>query len=393
MIDVKQEVKKIESEIIEWRHQLHMIPELHTELPKTTAFIKARLDEMGLTYKTYTNNGISVVIEGAEDGPVIGFRADMDALPVKEETGLPFASTNENMHACGHDAHAAMLLGAAKVLSQHKDKIKGKVVLIWQPAEETSGGSADMIAEGCLADPKVDRFISVHVGNLFKDVPSGYLGVRHGPLMAACSSFNVKIIGKGGHGGRPHECVDPILISCEIIQSLQKLVAREVAATHSAVVTVGLIHSGTLVNIVPDEATFGGTVRCFQPEDVDLLEERIKQVVTGIAEANRAKAEIEYIRYYPATINNNEVTDFLAETAAKIIGRDKVVEIEYPSTGTEDVAYYINEVPGSFGILGSIQAYEDGVVYPHHNSKMMLDESVFWIGSALFVQAALDFCK
>ena len=393
MIDVKQEVKKIESEIIEWRHQLHMIPELHTELPKTTAFIKARLEEFGLTYKTYSNNGISVVIEGAEDGPVIGFRADMDALPVKEETGLPFASTNENMHACGHDAHAAMLLGAAKVLKQHKGQLKGKVVLIWQPAEETSGGSKDMIDEGCLSDPKVDRFISVHIGNLFKDVPTGYFGVRHGPLMAACSSFNVKIIGKGGHGGRPHECVDPILISCEIIQSLQKLVSREIKATHSAVITVGLIHAGSIVNVVPGEATFGGTVRCFQPEDVDQLETRIKQVVNGIAEANRAKAEIEYIRYYPATINNNEVTDFLAETAAKIVGPDKVVEIAEPSTGTEDVAYYINEVPGSFGILGSVQAYEDGVCYPHHNSKMMLDESVFWIGSALFVQAALDFCK
>ena len=393
MIDVKQEVKKIESEIIEWRHQLHMIPEIHTELPQTTAFIKARLEEIGLTYKTYTNNGISAVIEGAEDGPVIGFRADMDALPVKEETGLPFASTNDYMHACGHDAHAAMLLGAAKVLSQHKDQIKGKVVMIWQPAEETSGGSKQMIEEGCLADPKVDRFISMHIGNLFKDVPTGCFGVRKGPLMAACSSFNVKIKGKGGHGARPHECIDPIVITCDIIQSLQKLVSREISPTRSAVVTVGMLHAGSIVNVIPSEATFGGTVRCFQPEDAEHLERRIKELITHTALANQAEAEIEYIRYYPGTINNVEVTEYLAECAAKIIGPENVVEIADPSTGTEDVAYYINEVPGSFGILGSMQPFEDGIVYPHHNSKMMLDESVFWIGSAVFVQAALDFCK
>ncbi|MBQ1229244.1 MAG: amidohydrolase [Firmicutes bacterium] len=393
MFNITQEVKKIESEIISWRRQLHMIPELHTELPKTTAFIKARLDEMGLTYKTYTNNGITTVIEGSENGPVIAFRADMDALPVKEETDLPFASTNENMHACGHDAHAAMLLGAAKVLSENRDQFKGKVVMIWQPAEETSGGAKDMIEEGCLANPEVDRFISMHIGSLFKEVTSGKFGVKRGPMCAACAAFYVKIKGKGGHGARPHECIDPLLISCEIVQSLQKLVSREISPAHSAVVTVGTLHAGTIVNIIPDEATFGGTVRCYSPENVELLEKRIKEIVSGTAAANRAVAEIEYIRYYPATINDFTVTDYLAECAAKIIGKENVFFLEEPLAGTEDVAFYINEVPGTYGILGSALPHTDGQIYPLHNSKMVLDESVFWIGSAIFVQAAVDFCR
>ena len=392
MFDIKQEVKKIESEIIEWRRALHQIPELHDELPQTTSFIRAQLDEMGIKYKIYSNMGISAVIEGNESGPVIGFRADMDALPIEEETDLPFASSNGNMHACGHDAHVAMLLGAAKVLSEHRAQFNGKVVLNFQPAEETSGGAKQMIEEGCLAEPKVDRFISFHTGNLFADVKSGCFGIKKGPMFASVSTFYVKIEGIGGHGARPHECIDPVLISCEIIQALQKLVSRETSPTHSAVITVGTFHAGTVANAIPKEAKFGGTVRTHSQEDADRLEQRIKETVMLTAQASRASAEVEYIRYYPPTVNNGEVTDFLAECAGKILGKENVIEVE-PTTGTEDVAYYINEVPGSYGVLGSQKSHDDGKLYPHHNSKFHLDESVFWIGSAIFVQCALDFCK
>lgn len=392
MFDIKQEVKKIEGEIIEWRRTLHQIPELHDELPQTTAFVRSRLEEMGLTYKTYSNTGISAVIEGSRPGPVIAFRADMDALPIAEETGLPFASSNGNMHACGHDAHVAMLLGAAKALSEHREHFAGKVVLIFQPAEETSGGAKQMIEEGCLSDPKVDRFISFHTGNLFADVKSGCFGIKKGPMFASVSTFYATIKGIGGHGARPHECVDPILISCEIVQALQKLVSRETSPMHSAVITVGMFHAGAVANTIPEEAKIGGTVRTLTPEDTDRLEERIKETISLIAHANRGSAEIEYIRYYPSTVNNVEVTDFLAESAAKIVGKENIVEVE-PTTGTEDVAYYINEVPGSYGILDSVKEHDDGELYPHHNSKFHLDESVFWMGSAVFVQCVMDFCK
>lgn len=394
MLDVKSEAKKIEDEIINLRRQFHMIPELHTELPLTTHIIKQYLNKLGLEYRTYSNGGITAVIEGNNDGPTIAFRSDMDALPVKEETGLDFSSKHEGkMHACGHDAHIAMLLGAAKILAENKNEIDGKVVLIFQPAEETTGGAEKMINEGCLSSPKVDRFISMHVGNLFPKVTTGKFGVRKGSMMAAVASFNVTVKGVGGHGARPHECIDPILISCEIIQSIQKIVSREIDPIHGAVITVGMINGGSIVNVIPEEVSFGGTVRTLTLEDSDYIEKRLKKLIVSIAEGNGAEAEVDYIKYYPPTINDSEVTDFLENCAQKIVGKENIVIIDEPETGTEDVAYYINNVPGSFGILGSSKAHSDGNIYPHHNSKFCLDESVFWIGTAVFVQCAMDFCR
>ncbi len=393
MIDAKVEAKAIEQDIIKWRRDLHKVPEIDTQLPQTTDYIKKRLSEIGLKYKTYSNMGISVVIKGSKPGPTIGFRADMDALPVVEETGLSFASKNGNMHACGHDAHAAMLLGAAKILFENRDELAGNVVLIFQPAEETTGGAKKMIEEGCLEDPKVDKFISMHIGSLFPEVGNGVFGVRKGATMASVASFYVKVKGKGGHGARPHECVDPILISAEIIQSLQKLVSREINPVHGAVVTVGMLNAGTIINVIPSEATMGGTIRSFDPKDADILEKRVKEMIPAIARANGGDAEVQYERFYPSTVNDEEVTDFLASCAEKVLGKENVVEISEPSTGTEDVAFYLNSVPGSFGILGSWKCHDDNVFYPHHSSKFHLDESVFWIGTAVFVQCALDFCK
>ena len=392
-LDVKQEVKKIEEEIINRRRDLHKIPELGDEVPLTTKYINDVLSQMGLTVKKYSNSGLSTVIEGKNLGPTIAFRADIDALPIKEETGLPFAAKNGMMHACGHDAHTAMLLGTAKVLSEHRNDLYGNVVLIFQPAEETTGGAETMIKEGCLMSPKADCFFSLHIGSLFHSVGNGCIGVKKGSLMASVSSFNVKIKGVGGHGAHPDKCVDPILISCEIIQSLQKLVSREINPIHGAVVTVGMIHGGNIVNVIPDEVSFGGTVRALTKEDAAHLEKRITQMIPAIASANGGKADVSYKSYYPPTFNDGEMTDFLEACATKIVGPQNVVHITEPSTGTEDVAYYINEVPGSFGMLGSWKAHDDGKFYPHHNSKFHLDESTFWIGSALFVQCALDFCK
>lgn len=393
IMNVREEVKEIEHEIISWRRSLHQIPELDKGLYKTTDFVKLRLDEMEIPYRSYSNMGISAVIEGVAPGPVIGFRADMDALPIKEETNLPFASSNGNMHACGHDAHTAMLLGAAKVLADNKSHFAGKVVLIFQPAEETFGGAQQMIEEGCLEEPKVDRLISLHIGTIFPEVANSKFGVKKGALLASTAAFNATVRGVGGHGASPHECVDPILIACEIIQSLQKLVSRVADPTHSIVLSIGMFHAGTTVNIIPGEAVFGGTVRTLDPKDADMMENRICEMITQIAKANGTTAEIDYHRYYPAIINNKDVTDFLARCTEKVIGRENVIEISAARMGTEDASYYLNAVPGSYGILGSVKAHDDGVCYPHHNSKFHLDESTFWIGSAVFVQCALDFCK
>ena len=298
MLDLKKEVLQNEELIIRWRRNLHSILELFEDLPQTEKIICDRLAEMGLCCRRYSNGGISAVIEGIKPGKTIAFRADMDALPIKEETGFPFASTNGAMYACGHDAHVAMLLGAAKILSEHKDAFCSKVVLLFQPAEEIFGGVKVMVEEGCLADLMVDRFISFHIGGLFKDVPNGCIGVRKGPMMASVGAFYVTVHGVGGHGAKPHECVDPILISCEMIQSLQKLVSRELNPVHGAVVTVGRISGGTLVSVIPNECTFEGTIRTLSQEAAEYVKERIAAMLPRIAEANRATVDIRYISSY-----------------------------------------------------------------------------------------------
>lgn len=386
-MDINSEVKKIEDNIIEWRRELHKIPEYDFNLYKTSEFIKRKLDEFGVEYRTAAKTGIIATIYGKESGPTIGLRADMDALPIKEETDLPFKSTNEGyMHACGHDAHVAMLLGVAKILSENKGNLVGNIRLIFQPAEETTGGAKIMIEEGCLDNPKVDYIIGAHVGTLFKEVGNGQVGFRNGGMMAAVDSFSIKVKGKGGHGALPHLCVDPIVISSEIITSMQKIVGREINPTHPVVITTGMIHGGTDVNIIPEEVTFKGTIRTLYKEDRALVEDRIKRIAHETTSANRTSASVEYNNYYPAVINNENVTNKVRESAKKIISTQDIVEIKEPAMTAEDMSYYLNEVPGTFFILGSSKKADDGNIYPHHHPKFDIDESVLWIGTATFIQ-------
>ena len=229
-MDIDRYVNDIKHEIINWRRELHTIPEIDFDLFKTSQYIKNELDEMGIPYvNMMAKVGICAIINGCTDGPTIALRSDMDGLPIKEETGLSFASENGYMHACGHDAHMAMLLGAAKILSKNKDKLTGNVKLFFQPAEENEGGAKPMINEGCLDNPKVDAIFGLHVGDFFKEVGHGMVGVHHSTAMASVDKFIVKVIGKGGHGGSPHNCCDPIVATCEIISSLQRIVSREIS--------------------------------------------------------------------------------------------------------------------------------------------------------------------
>lgn len=393
MFDPKTEAKKREQTIIERRRALHRIPETHTDLPQTTAFIKNALQAMGLAYTEYSNGGLRAVLKGGKPGRTIALRADMDALPVKEETGLPFASENGNMHACGHDAHVSMLLAAAEALMEHREELAGNVIFLFQPAEETTGGAKTMVEEGCLKDPDADCFFCLHIGSILGGVPNGCFGYRKGPLFAGASTYDVTIKGKGGHGGRPNECVDPVLIACEIVQSLQKIVSRELPPVHGNVITVGQIHGGSSYNIVPDEVTFAGTVRTIYPEDTEYMEKRIPQLIRDIAKANRAEAEIDYHITYPPVVNDPAMTDFFTESARKVLGPDKIVEIPEPTTGAEDATFYLLAVPGCYGMLGSLKPHEDGIVYPHHNARFDIDESTMWLGTALFLQAVLDVCS
>ena len=393
MFNVKEEAKILEQEIIHWRRELHQIPEIGSDLPKTTLFIRNELDKQKLDYETYSNMGIRVVIDSGHPGPVFALRADMDALPITEETGLPFAATGGCMHACGHDAHVAILLGTLKLLNNNMDEWIGNVIGLFQPAEETTGGAKQMIEEGCFENPKPDIVINLHIGNIFKNVGNGQIGIRKGSMMASVDAFEVNVKGVGGHGGRPHQCVDTLLIACEMVQAIQKIVSREISPLHAAVITVGKIQGSPVPNIIPEQTQFCGTIRVFNPDDRDHIERRLKEMLPLIAQANRATAEINFNRYYPPTVNNSQVVDFLMRTAAKIVGAENVIEIPEASTGTEDFAYYLLEVPGAFGTLGSVCANADGVVYPHHNPRFELDEKVFATGVAVYAQCVIDFCQ
>jgi amidohydrolase len=391
ILEIVKEVKRIENDIINWRRELHKIPEYSFELQKTSKYIREKLEEFDIEYRIAAKTGIIATIYGRNDGPTIGIRADMDALPIKEETNLPYKSEHSGfMHACGHDAHVAILLGAARILSENKDNLKGNVRLIFQPAEETTGGAKLMIEEGCLENPKVDYIIGLHIGTMFKEVGNGQIGVKKGGLMASVDSFTIKVSGKGGHGALPHLCIDPILIAAEMITSLQKIVSREINPVHSAVITTGMISGGTDFNIIPEEVMFKGTIRTLDKVDRDFIGNRIQEIVNQIALANRARAAVDYKRYYPVLINDEHITKELINSANKIVKAENVVEIQSPSMAAEDVSFYLNEIPGTFFILGSTNVSNGGIDYPHHNAKFDINENVLWIGTAIFIQFIID---
>lgn len=391
MFDIKKEVKKIEEDIISWRRDLHQIPELGLELPQTTKYIRDRLDEMGIEYKLLVNgNGIVGLIKGNGEGKTIAIRADTDALPIQEETGLPFASTNGRMHACGHDGHAAMLLGVAKVLNNNRDKFKGNVKLLFQPGEEYPGGAKPMIEEGALENPKVDAIIGLHAGRLSEDVSKGKIGICYDNMMASMDRVLIKIKGKGGHGAYPQISIDPIVIAAEVVTALQNIISRETSAVEPAVLSICRITGGFNQNIIPDEVELEGTIRTIDNETRKRIDNRIEEIVKGVVSAHRGDYEYIYDYKYPPLINDPDFTAKFIESAKKIIPEEDIVELKDPLMGGEDMAYFLEEVPGTFFFLSNLKEI-DGKVYGHHTSKFALDEGEFWKGTSLFIQTALDF--
>lgn len=393
MFDVLNEVKKIENKIISWRRDLHQIPELGLDLPKTTEYIRKVLDEMGIEYHTLVNgNAIVGLIRGREDGKTIALRADTDALPIKEETGLEFASTNGCMHACGHDGHTAMLLGAAKILNENRHLFKGNVKLLFQPGEEYPGGALPMIEEGALENPKVEAVMGLHNGSIYKDIPNGKIGVCYGPMMASMDRILIKVKGKGSHGAYPELSVDPIAIAAELITALQTIVSRETKAVEPAVLSICRIQGGFNQNIIPDEVELEGTVRTLNNDTRKRIARRIEEITKGITTGMRADYEVQYDFKYPPLINSEEFTKFFVESAKKIIPEEDIIEMKEPVMGGEDMAYFLENAPGTFFFLNNPKEI-DGVAYPHHNSKFDIDESLFYRGTSLFVQTVLDFLK
>lgn len=376
---------------IKMRRDLHQIPELELDLPKTSAYIKAKLDDFGISYEEYLGgNGISAVIDGAYSGRCLAIRADMDGLPINEETGLSFASLNPNqMHACGHDAHMAAALTAAKIINDNRDKLAGTIKFIFQPGEEIPGGARPMIDEGILENPKVDYIIGIHQGHL-ADIDHGKIALRDGEMMASMDKFTLKIKGHGGHGASPQLTIDPIIISAEVLLGLQKIISRELSPVDSGLVSVCKINGGFSQNIIPDEVEMVGTARALDEDVRDKIERRIGEIAEGIAKTYGGSAEVNYERFYPVLKNHSQVNDFLREILADALGHD-LIDLPKPVMGGEDFAFYLEKVPGAYLFLSNLAPNTDGKVYGNHNSKFDLDEGLFYKAVGTFLAAAFEF--
>ena len=389
-----EKAKNIEDTIIRDRRNLHKIPELELNLPKTVAYVEDQLKAMGISYKKFVNGNALVAQIGTYNGKCIAIRADMDALPITEETGLDFASTHPGcMHACGHDGHTAMALGACRLLKEDEDKLNGLVKIFFQPGEEIPGGAKPMIDEACMENPKVDRVIGLHQGGIFGIFPTGTISYKGGPMMAAMDTFIIKVKGHGGHGARPDSFIDPIATISEINLGLQKIISRELDPTESTLISICQIHGGTCQNIIPDEVWEEGTVRNLNEETRDFVEKRMGEIVENIAMAFRCEGVLKYKRCYPTLINDDDFTAYVKDIATDLLGKEKVIELEKPSMGGEDFAFFLKEAKGTFLSLNNLKVNPDGKIYPHHNSKFDVEENTFYIGAGLLAEVAFRYLK
>ncbi|MGE5484508.1 MAG: M20 metallopeptidase family protein [Ignavibacteriales bacterium] len=383
------EFESLQRDIVEWRREVHRRPETGMHLPETTAFVKRVMSEIGVR-DLGARTGVVGLIEGARQGKCIAIRADMDALPVQEDTGLPFASEKPGaMHACGHDAHVAMALGAAKILAGRSETLAGSVKFIFEPDEEVSGGALPMIREGVLENPAVGAILACHVGNIWPEArTSGAIGVRFGTMMASCDDLTIRIRGKGGHGAMPHLAVDPVLVAGHVITALQSIVSREVKPTASGVVTIGKISGGFARNVIAPEVLMEGTIRALDPTTRDLLCNRTGEIARSVAAALRAEADAKVNRGYPPAINDHGFTGFFQGVAERLFGGDFVREIPESSMGAESMAYFLERVPGTLFGLGT-QSDDVRTAYPHHNPRFDIDEGVLWKGAVAMAETAV----
>ncbi len=398
-----QQAKELEQKTIEWRRHFHQYPELSNRETKTAAYIAEHLKSLGLKVQTgIAKTGVVGLLETGKPGPIIALRADIDALPVTERSSLPFASkevTTYNgqptgvMHACGHDSHISILMTVAEILSKNKSELKGIVKFIFQPAEEGApageeGGAALMVKEGVLENPKVDVVFGLHIESW---LDFGTIGYKPGAFMAASDWFTVNVHGKQTHGAEPWLGIDPIVTSAQIINGLQTIISRQTELTkEAAVITVGRIQSGIRENIVPEEATFAGTIRTLDKGMRTKIHEKLKLMVTKIAESNGATADVNIISRTPITINDPSLTLKMIPSLKRAAGEGNVKEIN-AVTGAEDFGCYEEKVPGLFFYLGAKAPETDPVKVPHHTPDFIIDERAFITGVKAIVDLTTDY--
>jgi len=382
---IQQIADELKDELIEIRRDLHRFPELSFQESRTSGIVAKALAALGIEVQAGIGGyGVVGELKGAKPGKTIAFRADMDALPIKEETGLPYSSARDNvMHACGHDAHTAILIGAAKILAPYRDQLHGTVRFIFQSAEEILAGAKAMIAEGVMDG--VDEIYGLH--NL-PSLAAGKIAVKPGVLMAAIDRIEIQIDGKGGHGGYPDTCCDPIVATSAVVMGLQTLVSRETAPYQAAVVSIGTVQGGTANNVIPDQVCLTGTVRTIDPDVRKSMPGKLNRIVGGIAESYRCQGSVTYIQQVKEVYNHSDCAETVREVGASMIGADRC-ETPVPLMYGEDFAEYLEHSKGCFFWLGSGWQHEEGTGYGLHSSKFNLNEDCLPLGSALFAGIAV----
>ena len=382
---IHAKIAPLKNTIINTRRDFHKYPELSFKEFRTSKIVAEKLKNFGIeTKKNIGKTGVVGILKGEKNGPTIALRADMDALPIQETNDIPYKSVNKGvMHACGHDAHTAMLLGAAEALSKMRHEIKGEIRFIFQPAEEGFGGAKYMIKDGAIDN--VDEIYGMHVWNYQK---SGTVGVQSGPVMAAADIFTIEINGIGGHGAAPQGTVDSIVVASHLIQSLQTIVSRNTNPLESTVVTIGQINGGYNFNIIADKVILNGTARSYTNNNKTIIKKRMKEIINGIEKMYNAKIKLNYKDGYPPLINDERASKNVSNAATKIVGSNVIKP--YLSMGGEDFSYYTNKIPGCFFFLGTSPKDRPPMSTPQHCSHFDIDEEAMLIGSSIFVELA---CK
>jgi len=382
------------ADAVDLRRRIHQQPELGLQLPTTQAAVLDALDGLPLAVTTgLTSSSVVAVLDGDEPGPTVLLRGDMDALPMPEDTGLEFASRVDGaMHACGHDAHVAMLAGAAKLLAARRSRLAGRVVFMFQPAEEGDDGAKHMLDEGLLATAAegaeaVSMAFAIHQS---PTIPSGVIASKGSSLMASADTFRITVRGRGGHASMPHHTSDPIPIACEMVGAFQAMVTRRVDVFDPAVVTVARIQAGTTSNVIPETAELFGTVRTVSEKARDAVLADIEQVARGLAAAHGASAEISIVRGYPVTVNDVDAARFALDTAGALLGQRGAIEMPAPVMGAEDWSYVLQQVPGAMAFLGTRpKGVAPRDTAPNHSNRMVLDEDAMAVGIATYAGVAI----
>ena len=389
MTDLLDAAGALLDDTIELRRRLHRHPELGLDLPKTQEAVLDALDGLPLTLATGTaTTSVVATLDGERDGPTILLRGDMDALPMPEDTDLDFASTIDGtMHACGHDAHTSMLVSAAKLLSDRRGELAGRVLFMFQPGEEGFGGAQVMLDEGLLASAPSAAFAIHQTPNL----PSGMIAAKGGPMMASSDVLEITINAQGGHASMPHLALDPVPIACEIVTAINAMITRSVDVFDPAVVTIGKIRAGTTSNVIPETAYLLGTIRAVSERTRTRVWDGLRRLADGIASAHGATADCVVTEGYPVTVNHNEWVDTSLSVADRTLGEGKAIRMPSPVMGAEDFSYVLQNVPGAMVFLGTDPG--KGHAAPNHSNRMVIDESAMASGVALYAAMALEHCR